>query len=343
MSVRVALAGLGYWGTNLARNLGSIEGCEVVWGCDTNGANRERFRASFPGARLTPEFESVLSDPEVDAVVISTPPSTHAELAQRAIEADKDCFVEKPLSTEVAAAERTAGLAEERGRVLMVGHLLCYHPGVRLLADLVRAGELGDIHYLYSQRVNLGRLRATENALWSLGAHDVSVLTELVAGDPVEASARGEAYLREGVEDVVFAHLRFDSGIAAHMHLSWLDPNKQRRITVVGAERMATLDDMQPERKLTVFDKGFDPPADGSNELVSRSGAVWSPRLSGEEPLRLECEHFVECVRTRERPRTSGAAGVRVVRVLDALQRSLRAGGEPQMLVPEPPIAPVAK
>jgi predicted dehydrogenase len=330
VSVRVGIAGLGYWGPNIARNLSAIEGCKLAWCCDADEASRARWEPVHPDARFSADFDEVLADPELDAVAITTPVSTHAELTERALKAGKHCFVEKPLAQDAAAAERIAALAEERGLVLMIGHLLCYHPGVRQLADLIARGELGEVYYLYSQRVNLGKLRADENALWSLGAHDVSVLLELADGNPREVSARGEAYVRDGVEDVVFAYIRFDTGLAAHLHLSWLDPHKIRKVTVVGSNRMATLDDMALERKLTIWDKGFDPPAESYGEYITRSGAVWSPAIPNTEPLRLEMEHFVDCVRAGGRPRTDGAAGVRVVRVLEALQASLDAGGAPQ-------------
>jgi predicted dehydrogenase len=330
MTACVGIVGLGYWGPNLARNLSSLENCELAWCCDSSDASRARWRGAYPEARFTAEFDHLLSDPDLDAVAITTPVPTHAALAERALEAGKHCFVEKPLAQDTASAERVAGLAEDRGLMLMSGHLLCYHPGVRHLGDLIARGELGNVYYLYSQRVNLGKLRADENALWSLGAHDVSVLLELADGNPSEASARGEAYVRDGVEDVVFAYIRFDTGLAAHLHLSWLDPHKMRKITVVGSDRMATLDDMALERKLTVWDKGFDPSADTYGEYITRSGAVWSPAVPNDEPLKLECEHFVDCVLTGRRPRTDGAAGVRVVRVLEALQASLDAGGAPQ-------------
>jgi predicted dehydrogenase len=330
MTARVGIVGLGYWGPNLARNLSSLENCELAWCCDSSDASRARWRGAYPEARFTAEFDHLLSDPDLDAVAITTPVATHAALAERALEAGKHCFVEKPLAQDTASAERVAGLAEDRGLMLMSGHLLCYHPGVRHLGDLIARGELGHVYYLYSQRVNLGKLRADENALWSLGAHDVSVLLELSDGNPSEASARGETCVRDGVEDVVFAYIRFDTGLAAHLHLSWLDPHKMRKITVVGSDRMATLDDMALERKLTVWDKGFDPSADTYGEYITRSGAVWSPAVPNDEPLKLECEHFVDCVLTGRRPRTDGAAGVRVVRVLEALQASLDAGGAPQ-------------
>jgi predicted dehydrogenase len=332
MTARVGIVGLGYWGPNLARNLSALENCELAWCCDASEASRARWLAAHPEARFTAELDELLSDPDLDAIAITTPVPTHAELAERVLEAGKHCFVEKPLAQDTASAERVAALAEERGLLLMAGHLLCYHPGVRQLADLIAARELGDVYYLYSQRVNLGKLRADENALWSLGAHDVSVLLELAEGNPSEVTARGEAYLRDGVEDVVFAYIRFDTGLAAHLHLSWLDPHKMRKITVVGSERMAILDDMALERKLTIWDKGFDPSAKTYGEYITRSGAVWSPAVPNDEPLRLECEHFVDCVLNGRRPRTDGAAGVRVVRVLEALQASLEAGGAPQSL-----------
>jgi predicted dehydrogenase len=340
MTVRVGIAGLGYWGPNLARSLNALENCELAWCCDASEASRARWEETYPDARFTAEFDDLLSDPDLDAIAITTPVPTHAELAGRALEAGKHCFVEKPLAQDTASAERVAALAEDRSLVLMAGHLLCYHPGVRQLADLIHAGELGQIYYLYSQRVNLGKLRADENALWSLGAHDVSVLLELADGDPSEVSTRGEAYVREGIEDVVFAYIRFDSGLSAHLHLSWLDPHKMRKITVVGSDRMATLDDMALDRKLTIWDKGFDPAADSYGEYITRSGAVWSPALPNDEPLRLECEHFIECVRTGARPLTDGAAGVQVVRVLEALQKSLEAGGKPQAVSPAVGSAP---
>jgi predicted dehydrogenase len=205
----------------------------------------------------------------------------------------------------------------------MVGHLLQYHPGVNKLKEIAASGELGDIHYIYGNRLNLGQLRDEENALWSLGAHDVSVLLHLADEEPYELNARGESYMREGIEDVVFAFMRFPSGVAAHLHLSWLDPHKERRFTVVGSKRMATFDDMDPERKVTVYDKGFDEKADTYGEYITRSGDIWSPRVPNDEPLRLECEHFVACVREGRRPLSDGESGLRVVRVLEGLQQSL--------------------
>src|ERR671929_732117 len=207
----------------------------------------------------------------------------------------------------------------------MVGHLLEYHPGVEKLKEIADAGELGEIHYIYSNRLNLGKLRADENALWSLGAHDVSVVLRLAGDeDPCEISAMGESYMQRGIEDVVFCYLRFPSGLAAHLHLSWLDPHKERRFTIVGSRRMATFDDMELERKVTVYDKGFDQDFESYGEYIARAGDIWSPHVSNEEPLRIECRHFVERVREGREPRSGAKSGVRVVRVLEGLERSLR-------------------
>ena len=206
----------------------------------------------------------------------------------------------------------------------MVGHLLEYHPGVQQLKQLTDSGELGErIYYIYGNRLNLGKLRADENALWSLGAHDVSVVLHLAGEEPCEVSAHGESYVRDGVEDVVFCFLRFPSGLSAHLHLSWLDPHKERRFTVVGSRRMATFDDMALEGKVTVYDKGFDEDAGSYGEYITRSGGLFSPSIPNIEPLRVECEHFIDCIRRGLPPRSDGASGVRVVRVLEELQRSL--------------------
>jgi predicted dehydrogenase len=324
--VRIGVAGLGYWGPNLARNFAALPGVELAWCCDASDAVRERFAPSFPSARFTADLDDLLADDSLDAIALATPVPTHAALAERVLDAGKHCFVEKPLAQSVADAERVVAAAKRAGRVLMVGHLLEYHPGVAKLKEIAESGDLGDIHYIYSNRLNLGKLRADENALWSLGAHDVSVVLFLAGGEePVETYAHGESYMRPGIEDVVFGYLRFPSGRAAHLHLSWLDPHKERRFTIVGSKRMATFDDMELERKVTVYDKGFDEEAGSYGEYITRSGDIWSPRIPNREPLRIECEHFVECVRTGQAPVSDGQSGLRVVRVLESLQSQLDA------------------
>jgi predicted dehydrogenase len=325
VTIRVGVAGLGYWGPNLARNFAGLPGCELTWCCDASEAARERLAGTFPHARFTADLGDLLGDPELDAVVLATPVPTHGALAAQVLRAGKHCFVEKPLAQSVADAELAVAAAEETGRILMVGHLLQYHPGIAKLKEIADSGELGDIHYIYSNRLNLGQIRADENALWSLGAHDVSVLLHLANEEPSELDARGESYMRQGIEDVVFGYLRFPSGLAAHLHLSWLDPHKERRFTVVGSRRMATFDDMDLERKVTVYDKGFDESTASYGEYITRTGDIWSPQIPNREPLRIECEHFIECVREGCTPISDGRSGLRVVRVLEGLQTRLDA------------------
>ncbi len=323
--VSIGVVGLGYWGPNLARNFAALPGARLTWLCDGRPELLERYSAAYPQARLARDLDTLLADDSLDAVVLATPVPTHAALAVRVLEAGKHCFVEKPLAQSVADAEDAVAAAKRSGRVLMVGHLLQYHPGVGKLKELVDEGQLGDVHYIYGNRLNLGQLRADENALWSLGAHDVSVVLHLADEEPFEVSARGESYMREGVEDVVFAFMRFPSGLSAHLHLSWLDPHKERRFTVVGAQRMATFDDMALEGKVKVYDKGFDPKADSYGEYITRSGDIWSPQVPATEPLRVECRHFLEAVIEGREPLSGGESGLRVVRVLERLQQELDA------------------
>jgi predicted dehydrogenase len=327
-AVTVGVAGLGYWGPNLARNFAALPGCELAWCCDASADALARAEVQFPGARLTASVDELLADPSLDAIALATPVPTHASLAVEVLEAGKHCFVEKPLAQSVADAERAVAAASAGDRILMVGHLLEYHPGVQKLKELADEDELGDeIYYIYGNRLNLGKLRADENALWSLGAHDVSVVLLLAGEDPVEIAAHGRSYVRDGIEDVVFCFLRFPSGLTAHLHLSWLDPHKERRFTVVGSRRMATFDDMAIDGKVIVYDKGFDEDVRGYGEYITRTGGAYSPQISNVEPLRVECAHFVDCIRGRVQPRSDGASGLRVVRVLEELQRSLDGGG----------------
>jgi predicted dehydrogenase len=321
--VSVGVVGLGYWGPNLARNFDRLGDSDLRWICDADDEALTRVAPQFPAAATTTSLDDLLNDETLDAIVVATPVPMHAEMAVRVLEAGKHCFVEKPLAQSVADAERVVETAESAGKVLMVGHLLEYHPGVRKLKDVADSGELGSIRYIYGNRLNLGKLRPDENALWSLGAHDVSVLLHLADEEPDEMYAYGESYMNRPVEDVVFCYLRFPSGLMAHLHLSWLDPHKERRFTIVGSEKMATFDDMAIEQKLVIYDKGFDQDYSSYGEYIARSGDVWSPAISNEEPLRIECRHFAECVREGKTPVSDGRSGLRVVRVLEGLQTSL--------------------
>jgi predicted dehydrogenase len=321
--LNIGAVGLGYWGPNLARNLDDLDGTALTWICDRDEQRLARYRGRFTEARKTTRFEDLLQDDSLDAVAIATPVITHFELARQALLAGKHVFVEKPLALSSTLGEQLVALAEERGLVLMPGHLLLYHPGVAKLKDLVDSAELGRLLYVYGNRQNLGQIRKDENALWSLGAHDLSVILHLVGEEPIEAWARGESFLNPGVEDVVFCYLRFPSGIVAHMHLSWLDPHKMRRMTVVGDQKMAVFDDMEAERKVTVYDKGPQQPADTWGEWQTRSGDISIPKVANDEPLRLECEHFVALLRGEGDRLTAAREGLAVVRALEQLQVSL--------------------
>jgi len=318
---RVAQIGLGAWGVNLARNFAEL--ADLAWICDQDETRVDSLRARFPATRFTDRFEDLLADDTVEAVVVATPVPTHAELATQALAAGKHVFVEKPMSLTAGEAEDLVETAAANDRVLMPGHLLVYHPGVRKLKEIVDAGELGDVLYVYGNRQNLGKIRPEENALWSLGVHDLSVILLLLGEEPVEVWAQGESFLKKGVEDVVFCYLRFPSGKVAHMHLSWLDPHKMRRMTVVGRDRMAVFDDMELDRKITVYDSAAEQSLLTYGEWVTRSGDIYSPRISNDEPLRLECRHFLSLVGGEGDPLAAARDGVAVVRALEQLQQSL--------------------
>ena len=327
--VGLAAVGTGAWGANLVRAWSLEPEIDLRWVVDPDQARRAR-AATTTGARAAADLDRVLDDPEVEVVAIATPAVTHARLALRALEAGRHVFVEKPLALSVADAEALVATAAAADRLLLVGHLLVHHPAVRHVAQLLRDGVLGPLRYVHATRVNLGRVRTDENALWSLAPHDLAVLLELLGRGPVEVAAHGQCYLRDGVEDVVFAHLRFSEGVVAHLHVSWLDPHKVRRLTLVGADKMAVFDDGSPDAKVVVHDKGVVPaPATHGEAMQVRYGDVHIPRISPAEPLGLECRHVARAVRRREEPRADGTQGLAVVRVLDALQRSLEGGGRP--------------
>jgi predicted dehydrogenase len=319
--VRIGQVGLGYWGRNLARVYDDV--ADLRWLCDASEQLREEFAHRHPNATVTGDFEEMISSGGIDAVVIATPVPTHYPLAKQALEAGLNVFVEKPPAMRVSEMEELIALAEAGGLVLMPGHLLLYHPAVQKLKELVDSGELGDVLVVYGNRQNLGKIRKDENALWSLGVHDLSVILYLIQEEIVEAAAHGHAFLNEGVEDVVFCYLRFDSGKIAHMHLSWLDPHKMRRLTVVGRDKMAVFDDMELDRKITVYDKAPEQPSDSYGEWRTRSGDIFSPKVPNDEPLKLECQHFVRLVQEGWDGREMHD-GLEVVRALELLTESLR-------------------
>jgi predicted dehydrogenase len=328
-SASVGVVGLGYWGPNLARAFANLPGARLKWLCDKDSEARARAQDRHPDVQVTDSFDDLLGDDDLDAIVVATPPTTHAELALAALRKDKHVFVEKPLALNALDADRVTAEAARRNRCLVVGHVLLHHPAIRKLKELVEMNELGEVYYLYSNRQNLGKVRRDENALWSLGPHDIAVLLYLLDDQPVEVSARGDCYLQEGVADVVFGHLRFATGVTAHLHLSWLDPHKYRKLTVVGSKKMAVVDDMENERKLTIYESNaVIPPTENFGEYVQvRFGDIVCPRLPNDEPLRLECEHFIAGIRSSSPGLASSREGASVVHVLEALQRSLDRGG----------------
>lgn len=343
--VRIAQVGLGYWGANLLRTFMALPEAEVLLACDRDPRIRQQAAATHRGLTVTAAYDDLLSEPAVEAVAIATETATHYLLAEAALRAGKHVFVEKPLTETVEQAERLIELARARDLRLMVGHLLRYHPAYRHVEELVRQGHLGDIRYLYTTRVNLGIVRRDENAFDSLAPHDLAVARALLGGEATAVAARGAAFIRDGVEDVVFAAVTFGDAQLAHVHTSWLDPHKVRRLTVVGSRRMAVVDDMEPAEKVRIYDKGVELDAEsgyaGYPEALSlRSGDVLIPRIAPAEPLREECRHFVECVRTGATPRTDGAEGMAVVRILTAARQSLRCGGAAVPLHTHPPPTP---
>ena len=319
---KIGLAGLGYWGPNLARNLDGL--ADLAWLCDVDQAARDRLGPRYPRARVTGDFHEMLADPELDAVVIATPVPTHYSLAHSALSAGKHVLVEKPPAMRGEEMDELVRLAEGGRLVLMPGHLLLYHPGVVTVKKLIDDGELGDVLCVYGNRQNLGVIRENENALWSLGVHDLSVVLYLIGEEPEEAVAVGRDFLTPGVEDVVFCYLRFPSGKIAHMHLSWLDPHKMRKLTVVGTEKMVVFDDMELERKVTVYEKAPWKRAESYGEWQTRTGDIHIPKVATDEPLKLECEHFLELIQGNGDRRKVARDGAMVVRALERLTESLR-------------------
>jgi predicted dehydrogenase len=333
--IELAVAGVGAWGKNLARNYFQIPECRLRYICDVDRGKLERLQSQFPGTEITTRFEDLLEDTAIDAVVIGTTAPTHYPLCKAALQAGKHVFVEKPFVLVLQQAEELIRLAAQERRILMVGHLLEYHPVVNRLKRMIESNELGEIYYIYTQRVNLGTIRSDENALWSFAPHDISSILYLLGTEPTDVAARGQSYLKQGVEDVVFLTLNFGGRAMAHAHVSWLDPHRSRKITIVGSRKMAVFDDVESTEKLRVYDKSaaHKDHYDTFAEYVTlRFGDITIPHLKVEEPLRLECEHFLECIRENKQPRSDGMDGLRVLRVLEAAQQSLHSNGMPVRL-----------
>ena len=328
----LAIVGIGDWGKNLLRNFYAHASGRLVLACDTDEEKLRTARENYPGLETTTSFDDVLARDDIGAVVIATPPASHFELSMKAMDSGRDVFVEKPLALSVADGEAMVTKAREKKAILMVGHIMVYHPATLYLKKLVDDGTLGKVYYLYSKRVNLGKVREIENALWSFAPHDISIILYLLQKDPVEVTAVGSSYLQPGIEDVVFMTMHFDDDVMAHVHVSWLDPHKIRELTVVGAQKMVIFDDTAASEKIMIYDKGVVQKQEYSTygEYLSlRTGDILMPKVPSGEPLGAECKHFLEAFDKRKKPRSDVNEGLRVLRVLDAAQKSLEAGGTP--------------
>lgn len=331
--VSIAQVGAGYWGKNLLRNFDALPDVSVVAICEQRADLREQLSKAYPSARLTDDFDALLASAEIDAIVIATETPLHFEFALASLRAGKHVFVEKPLARTTAEAQQLVDEAESRDLRLMVGHLLLYHPAFNHVESLVRSGALGEVYYLYAQRVNLGIIRQRENAFESLAPHDLSVALQMLDGTPVGVSAQGQSYIQPGIEDVAFATVYFDNGQLAHLQTSWLDPQKVRKVTVVGSKKMAVIDDVSGSEKVRLFDKGVDVgPGDAryveyAEAPTVRNGDILVPNIRAAEPLRNECAHFVDCVQTGATPKSSGRNGLAVVQIMEAAQQSIKQNG----------------
>jgi predicted dehydrogenase len=327
----VAVVGLGYWGPNWTRNLYQMRAARRLICCDFSHQRLDHIKKLYPAVEITDQFDDVLRDREVEAVIVATPVGTHFDIASRSLEAGKSTLVEKPLATSVAEAHRLLTMAQARGVTLMVGHTFEYSAPVLKISEIIKSGELGDILYVSSVRANLGLFQRDVNVTWDLATHDISIILMLLEQMPLEVSCQGQSHYRRNVEDVAMLTLRFPNNVIAFVHVSWLDPNKIRRATIVGSRKMLVYDDTARQEKIRVYDKGvtMSPYYDtyGDFQMSYRYGDVYIPRIEEPEPLKVECEHFVECILKKEPPKTDGHNGLRVVSVLEACQRSLGNGG----------------
>ncbi|MFW6075724.1 MAG: Gfo/Idh/MocA family protein, partial [Chloroflexota bacterium] len=340
---KVGVVGYGYWGPKLARNFNETPAASLRWVADRDVERLKSVADNYPDVQVTHDYREMLNS-DVDAIVVATPIHSHYALAKDALLSGKHVLVEKPLTSSSAEAEELTELAESRGLTLMVGHTFEYNAAIRQLRDIVTSGELGDVYYVDSARLNLGLFQADINVLWDLAPHDISILLYILGSDPLEVSARGTASVQRDIHDVAYLEARFPDNILAHMHVSWLDPCKVRRITVVGSKKMVVCNDLSETEKIRIYDKGVEQPHEtdqfGDFHLQYRYGGVSIPHVPFQEPLRVQCEHFLECIRSGARPQSDGRVGTKVVRILEQADRSLQNGGarEPFAVQMGPPL-----
>ena len=339
--LRLGLLGVGYWGPHYARLAAELPETQLVAACDISSRAIELISTRYPTVRTSRDPADVLEADDVDAVIVSTPTGTHYSLSLAALENGKHVLCEKPLAMTTGECDELIAAAEKAGLVLSVGHTFIFNPGIRLMRELIADGEVGRVLYCHTIRTGLGPIRSDVNALWDLAPHDLSILFYLIDADPVSALATGQAFLRDGFEDVAFLHVAFEGGAMGAAHVSWLDPYKVRRVTVVGDRRMIVFDDVEPVEKVKVFDRGasYETPSDAGRgadfdyfKALIRDGDIYAPKVDGTEPLRAQLAHFADCCLNGNTPETDGLSGRRVVSVLETATASLRAGGMPMPL-----------
>ncbi len=331
--INIGQVGIGYWGPNLLRNFYSIEDVAVKRVVDMNQDRQQYVKNNYKSINVGKDIEEILRDEEIDAVIIAAPADLHYKMAKEVLLSNKNCFVEKPLSLKTEEAEELIKIAEEKKLILMVGHVFLYNAAVNDLKKRVSNNELGKVYYIYSQRLNLGRVRSNVNALWNLVPHDVSIVLYLLDKMPVIVSASGMSYIQKDIEDVVFMNMKFDDGTIAHFHVSWLDPNKTRQMTIIGSKKMIVYDDVS-DYKIQIFDKGIDKSSKNQYmgdfdsfakfQLIKRAGDIVIPKINFTEPLKSECLHFIDCIKNGKKPISDGENGLKVTRIIEAAMESLR-------------------
>ncbi len=332
-NLHIAQIGAGYWGPNLIRNFVQLDDVADFTVCDLDAVRLDKIKKQYPHIKITQSADEVMKNPFVDAVIVATPVATHYEIAKKALCSGKHVMVEKPLAMNSRQAEDLIGIATENQKILMVGHTFLYNAAVIKAKEYIEKGELGEIYYILSQRLNLGRVRQDVNAMWNLAPHDISIILYWLGEMPSRISAKGLTFLQDGIEDVVFMDLDFPSGRAAHIHVSWLDPSKTRKMVVVGSKKMLVYDDVSADAKIVIFDKGIDkkhilrelPDIEnfGQFQLMQRSGDIYIPKVEFKEPLSIECKHFIDCIKNGQTSLTSGENGLAVVNVLEKAQQKL--------------------
>jgi predicted dehydrogenase len=330
--IKIAQIGMGYWGPNILRNFLDIENVEVKKVIDKNPDRQNYIKKKYKTIKTGSGIDEILGDKEIGAVIVSTPANLHFEMVKKVLLSNKNCFVEKPLALNTKEAGELIKIAKDKGLILMVGHVFLFNAAVKDLKKRVSGGEIGKVYYIYSQRLNLGRVRSDVNALWNLAPHDISIVLYLLDMMPITVSAIGRSFIQKNIEDVVFMTLKFEDGAIAHFHVSWLDPNKKRTMTVIGNKKMIVYDDVS-DNKIQIFDKGIDFNSKnqymgdfdsfGKFQLIQRAGDIVIPKIDFSEPLKNEAIHFIECIRKGKKPVTDGESGLKVTRIIEAAMESL--------------------